>query len=270
MYVCDFEYDGKKLSDLGFIICNFDGSSDFDTSDLGSKIQFNTVSRHRGKIYSLIGAQYDECITATIDICKDPSLYSDLQITDDELRGLVRWLNRPEFLKFRLIYDDSDKTPCYYDASFNIEKVMVNGNLYGLELSMETNRPFGYGDEVIEFFDITDVGETFSISDTSDEIGYIYPSLEITCNEAGDLTLSNSTTGSNMVLKNVSVGEVISVKGAEQIISSSLSGHKIYDDFNFDFFTIGNSYSNRENVLKCSLKCSLKISYAPIIKDSPN
>ena len=52
MYACDFEYDGQYLSDYGFIICNFNGSSDFDVVSAGSKITFNTVSRHRGKKYS--------------------------------------------------------------------------------------------------------------------------------------------------------------------------------------------------------------------------
>ncbi len=269
MYICDFEYDGKLLSDFGFIICSFNGSSDFDTVDAGSKIQFNTVSRHRGKLYSLVGTEYAECITATIDICKDPNTNDDLQITNDEFRGLARWLNRAEFLKFRLIYDD-DRTVCYYDASFNIEKIMVNNSLYGLELSMETNKPFGYGEEVIEILDISDTTSSLSLSDMSDEIGYIYPDLKITCNEAGDLKLFNSATGANMLIKNVSVGEVITVKGAEHIISSSLSSHKIYDDFNFDFFTIGNSYSSRENSIQSSLKCNIKLSYFPIIKDSPN
>ncbi len=270
MYTCDFEYDGKKLSDFDFIICSFDGSSDFNTVEAGSKIQFNTVSRHRGKLYSLVGTEYSECITATIDICKDPSLHDDLQITNTEYRALVRWLNRAEFLKFRLFYDDDDRDPCYYEASFNIEKITVNNSLYGLRLSMETNKPFGYGEEIIEVFDITDSSAKFSLMDMSDEIGYTYPDVTITCSEAGDLTLSNEMTGCNTLIKNVSQGEVITIKGAAKIIESSLGGHKIYNDFNFDFFTIGNSYSSRENIIKASLKCGLKITYSPIIKNSPN
>lgn len=270
MYTCDFEYDGKLLSDFGFIICDFNGSSDFDTVDAGSKIQFNTVSRHRGKIFSLVGTEYSESVTATIDICKDPSLNDDLQITNDEYRALVRWLNRSEFLRFRLIYGDDDRTPCYYDASFNIEKVMVGNVLYGLELSMETNKPFGYGEELIEMFDISDTAEAFSFTDASDEIGYTYPNLKITFNESGDFSLINDATGCNMQIKNVSVGEIITIKGAEHIIASSLSSHKIYDDFNFDFFTVGNSYQSRENKITASLKCDIKLSYSPIIKNSPN
>lgn len=270
MYTCDFEYDGKLLSDFKFVICSFNGSSDFDTVDAGSKIQFNTVSRHRGKLFSLVGTEYSECITATIDICKDPSLHDDLQITDDEYRALMRWLNRNEFLKFRIIYGDDSRTPCYYNASFNVEKVMVNNNLYGLELSMETNKPFGYGEEVTTSFSIDDVSKTYSLSDESDEIGYTYPSLKITCNEAGDLTLSNDATGCNMVIKNVSAGEVITLDGSTHIIKSSLDGHKLYNDFNFDFFNIGNSYANRENKISSSLKCVLEITYSPIIKNSPN
>ena len=62
MYACDFEYDGQYLSDYGFVICNLNGTSDFDTVSAGSRITFNTVSRHRGKMYSLTGTQYDDAL----------------------------------------------------------------------------------------------------------------------------------------------------------------------------------------------------------------
>ena len=45
----DFEYDGRYLSEFGFIICDFSHSSGPDSVTAGSNISFNTVSRTDGK-----------------------------------------------------------------------------------------------------------------------------------------------------------------------------------------------------------------------------
>lgn len=271
MYACDFEYDGQYLSDYGFVICNLSGTSDFDTVSAGSRITFNTVSRHRGKMYSLTGTQYDECITATFDICKNPEEYADLRITNDEYRDIMRWLNRREFLKFQVLNeDDKEQETCYYEASFNVDKIMVNKVLYGLELTMETNKPFGYGQELSVSWNVSDTTKTYVLSDMSDEIGYTYPSMVITCSRAGDLTIHNEMENCTMVIKNVSVGEIITIDGSTHIITSSLDSHKIYDDFNFEFFRIGNTINNRNNRISASLPCKLEFTYSPIIKDTPD
>ncbi len=267
MYACDFEYDGRYLSDYGFIICAFNGSSE-DTVSAGSKITFNTVSRHRGKRYSLVGTQYNECITATIEICKNPDVYSDLKISNDEYRDIMRWLNRNEFLKFQVLNEDREQEPYYFNASFNISKRIIDGGIYGLQLAMETDRPFGYGQELTVSWTISDTAKTYVLRDVSDEIGYIYPSIKITCTKAGDLTIYNAMEDSNMVIKNVSAGEEITIDGSAQIIESSLSSHKIYDDFNFEFLRIGNTINDRNNQITVSLPCKLEITYAPIIKDA--
>lgn len=264
----DFQYDGLSLSNFGFIICDFNGSSGVNTVSAGSKITFNTVSRHKGKKYSLTSTQYDECVQAKIQICKDSCVYEDLRITDDEYRDLMRWLNRREFLPFYAIGDEEEKV-CYYDASFNIDKITIGHVLYGLELTMETNRPFGYGEEQVITWNITDTSKNYTLNDISDEIGYIYPDLTITCNSNGNLELINETEDITMIINNCSTGEVIKISGDTQIISTSLDSHHLYDDFNFEFFRIGNTFENRENIISSTLPCTLEIKYKPIIKNSP-
>lgn len=271
MYALDFEYDGQYLSDYGFVICNFGGTSDMDVISAGSKITFNTVARNRGKKHSLTGTQYDECVQATFNICKNPELYDDLRITNDEYRDIMRWLNRNEFLKFQVLNeDDKEQETCYYEASFNIDKIVVNKVLYGMELTMETNKPFGYGQEQSVSWTIGDTSKTYVLSDMSDEIGYTYPSMIITCNRAGDLSIHNDMENCTMTIKNCSVGEVITIDGDALIISSSLDSHHIHDDFNFEFLRIGNTINNRNNRITVTLPCKLELKYTPIIKDTPN
>lgn len=272
MYALDFEYDHQYLSDYGFIICDFNGASGANVVSAGSRITFNTVSKHRGKKFGLIGTQYDECIQTKFDICKDPEIYDDLRITYDEYRDLVRWLNRNEYLKFQILFDPCDipeTEPCYYEASFNVEKVKIGEVLYGLELTMETNAPFGYGEEYVYSHEITVANSSFVLKDVSDEIGCIYPSMTITCKENGDVKIVNAKEECTMLIRNCTAGEVISIDGNAMIISTSYNRHDICDDFNYEFFRISNTFNDRNNQITVSLPCMIEIRYSPIVKESP-
>lgn len=270
MYALDFEFDGQYLSDYGFVICDFNGVSGTDVVSAGSKITFNTVSHHMGKKHNLTSTRYDECIQTTFSICKNPRLYKSLEISNDEYRDLIRWLNRREFLNFQLLGDgDDEHETCFFEASFNIDKIKIGDVLVGMELTMQTNKPFGYGQEQRVSWTVSDTTKTYLLSDISDEIGYIYPDITISINANGDLTLYNEMENCTMVINNCTVGEVITIDGENQIITSSLNSHHIYDDFNFEFFRIGNTINNRNNRISCSLPCKLEFTYSPIIKDTP-
>lgn len=270
MYALDFEYDGQYLSDYGFIVCDFNYSGGSVNADAGSKLTFDTVSRNGGKDYGLSSTQYDSCITSEFDICKNPDVYDDLEISNDEYRDLIRWLNRREFLKFQVINtDDTESATCYYNASFNIDKIKIREKLFGLHLTMETNKPFGYGQAVTYTWDISDTSENYLLYDISDEIGETYPDMEITINAEGDFSIYNDMTDCTMAINDCSVGEVITIHGSAQIIETSLSTHNIANDFNYNFFKIGNAINNRTNRITVTKACELKITYNPVIKDAP-
>ena len=271
MYALDFEYDGKYLSDYGFIICDFDSSTGAQIMDNGANITFNTVSQHSGKRYGLTSTQYDDCIQATFDICKNPDIYEYkfMEITAEEYRHIVRWLNRHEFLKLRFFDNDKELEPCYYEASFNINKIKIGEIVYGIELEMVTNRPFGFGAEIHKVYDFQNAEQTYTLTDTSDEIGYIYPSLVITCSQEGNLYVNNDVTNCKMYIRNCSQGEVITIDGKTHSITSSVVEHDICNDFNYDYFKIGNTFDNKRNKISVSLPCKIDLRYSPIIKISP-
>ena len=270
MYALDFEYDGRRLSDMGFIICDFNSSSGADTISAGSTITFNTISRHSGKRFGLSSTKYEDCIETSFHICKHPDTAEDMVISDNEYRALMRWLNRREFKRFHIIDDENLLSrACYYDASFNISRIEINKKLYGLELQMITNRPFGYGDAVEQQFEITDTSEKFDVIDISDEIGYIYPDMTIVCMQDGNLKICNETLNYIMEIKNCKASEEIKIYGDAQIIISSRDDHAIYNDFNFKFLRIGNSADSKINTMTSNMMCKLDICYAPIIKGAP-
>ena len=264
MLVNDFEYDSLLLSDFGCIMCSFD-SSGLETVTNGSNITFNTSPILKGTKHVLTNTQYDECLTTTFEICKNPCNYvdqSDAYFSIEEITALTRWLNRKEFLKFKLIKEGYENL--YFEGSFNVNRKMLGDYCVGMELTLTTNRPFALGETVKKTFKATKVNHVEIFKDISDEIGYIYPRVEITCTSAGDLTIHNAIENRDTVIKNCVAGEVITMK--YPVISSSISTHKIQNDFNYNFFRIANTYREKGNKITFSLPCTMKISYEPVRK----
>ena len=193
-----------------------------------------------------------------------------MEISNDEYRDIMRWLNRKEFLRFCILSDsDAGQEICYFHASFNITKIKIREKLYGLRLLMETDKPFGYGYEQIYSWNFASANTSKMLTDNSDEIGYIYPTLIIKCKQAGNLILYNDLEDCTTVIKNCKVDEIITLHGDTQIITTSLNSHDICNDFNYEFFRIGNTYKKRNNKITASLKCDITLKYSPIIKDTP-
>lgn len=274
MLSIDFEYDGQHLSDYGYIICDFNSSNSAIEVDAGSKITFEKTSRNSGKQFGLTGTKYEECITANFDICKNPDIYdcNEMEISDDEFREIMRWLNRREFLRFQAIDDVNDgfkRDTCYYNASFNVSKIKINERIYGIRLSMETDKPFGYGEEQIVSLSFSDSNSVQTIIDISDEIGYTYPTVIISIKADGNFSLFNEQENCITYIKNCKIGEEITLHGDTQIITTTYTSHDICTDFNYDFFRIGNTINNRKNKITASLPCDIIIKYNPIIKNTP-
>ena len=262
MKVYDFEYDGVLLSDKGFIICKFD-SSGVETVSNGSELTFNTVATLNGVRHELTSVQYEDCLTTTFQICKHPCVYdSDEEITLEEVRDMMRWLNRKGFHRFVLINDEYINT--YFEASFNVSRIEVGGIIRGFEIEMFTNSPFAFQEPVELEIENPIIDGKVLILSKSDEEGYIYPKIDITVNLAGDLEIYNDLDNRTMLIKNCQKGEVIHMN--YPVITSSIASHKIQNDFNWKFFRIARKYEDNANYLTISLPCKMNIVYSPVIK----
>lgn len=264
----DFEYDGRTLSDLGFIICKFDGGG-MDTVSNGSIISFNTVPTLNGAKHELTSSLYEECLEATFQICKNFCDGEDEEITFDEIRHIMQWLNRKNFHKFKLLEDGY--ADVYYESSFNVSKIEFDGKVIGFELEMITNRPFALFEPVYISIENTEEdieeGKSWKLSSRSDDEGYIYPEMTIVCNADGDLSIYNEAEDRDMVINNCSFGEVITLD--YPIIESSLGNErktKIQNDFNWVFYRLSNKFMDSRNETTISLPCSIEIKYCPIVK----
>lgn len=257
----DFEYDGLRLSSMGYTVCDFE-NSDIQSVSNGSKLTFDTVPIMNGNKHYLINGRYDECLEITFDICKI-SCFNDIsEITLRELRTLMSWLNRKDFHKLKILNDNY--MDLYFNASFNISKIEIDGKLYGLSLTATTDAPFAYNEPAVYSFIGKDGINNFkTIYDSSDEEGYIYPKMTITVKEEGDLVIQNSLeNGKETVIKNCLYNEVITL----DYPTVTSTEKNIQDRFNWHFPKIINTFKNKKNDLSFSKVSEIRLEYSPIAK----
>lgn len=265
MEIYDFTYDGISLRDMGYMICQFD-SGGVQTVTNGSLITFHTTPVMNGASHALLSAGYEECLQATFQICKMPSMHDDLEISLEDLRILMKWLNRKECHKLTLCEIDNELgySNLYFEASFNISKIEFGARICGLELTMHTNRPYALQKPRTITIKTTKNNETKSFTSVSDEEGFIYPYMEIELASSGNLTIYNALEDRTMRIANCVAGEKITLD--YPVIQSSLASHRIQDDFNWNFFRIAATCRNAKNNLTVSIPCQIKMTYSPIYK----
>ncbi len=258
MHDFDFEYDGTYLSDYGFVIGSFDGSSESDLN--GSQISFNQTSVKMGRKFLLANTKYEEVLTCEFDICKKncEGTREGFYITGEEEREIRRWLNRKQYCKLQFLserYED-----IYFMGSFNVSAKELGGQIVSLHLTFTADSPFGYTDVNFKAH-ITENDNSFVIQDMSDETGDDIINMEITCQKNENLIITNDFNKRVTKISNCSVGEIVTMKN--MIISSSIENRneKIMNNFNFIFPMISNSFTNRKNTFTFSMPCDVTFSY---------
>ena len=140
MKAFDFEFGNRRLSEFGMILCNFGGAKGLETISDGCQITFNTVPTMAGVKHYLASSQYENCLEATLQICKYSCSGGIQEITPIEHRNLTAWLCRKNFLKLKIL--DESNIDLYHEAKIDVSRIEIDGKLYGFELAVTTNRPF--------------------------------------------------------------------------------------------------------------------------------
>lgn len=268
MYCIDFEYADEKLSDYGMMVCSFSGSKGIETVSSGSDITFNQAKPSMSNKFNLYYSIYEDPFTANFQIGKNPKFANssdEMHLSSTELSSVQRWLCRKnKYYKFKI--NQPGYEHIYWNATFDSKQVNLNGQAVGLELNMHTDAPYGYMDEIIIDKDCSRLLQ-FDIYDTSDEIGYIYPDIEILIFENGNLTLTNTMSENKITrISNCESGELIKIDGKNKIITTSSKTHILSSNFNYIFPRIANTINENKNTFSSSLKCNITLSYSPIRK----
>lgn len=268
MYATDFEYAGEKLSDYGMIICDFNSGGELETVSSGSDITFNQIALNKSNRFFIGSSIYETALTTTIQICRNPCMANsqkEMTISTTEISALQRWLcRRNQYYKFKI--DQEDYENIYWNATFSAKQIELSGRIIGMELTLYTDSPFTYMDEVVIETEC-EANEIFDIYDISDEEGYIYPDMKITVLEDVNVFILENAIDKGRPLKinNCKTNEVITIQGDSHILVSS--EHKnLANDFNYCFPRIANTYRNNKNTFTCNTKCKITFSYSPIRK----
>lgn len=270
MYATDFEYDQKRLSEFHMMVCHFDGVSGIESMSSGADITYHQEQSVGSDIFRLHASTYDSPYTSTFQICRNPrtlGIAEDMYLTPAELSVIQRWLCRKSFHPFKIAQDGY--WDIYWNAVFAAKQINLNGKIAGLELTMYTDSPYAYRDEVVHSFHFEPIGSVVSESrekyfyNISDVERYLYPDMEITLRQTGDLILSLNGRESN--IKNCSTQEIITIKGKEHIISTSDPTHKIATDFDYIFPRMERIFGENKNCITASLACTISLKYSPIV-----
>ena len=264
MNFIDFEYDNKMLSDYGYMVMNFNNSSEGAVSS-GADITYNQVRTASDDIFNLYSSTYDAAYSITFQIGKNPCIYDnqeEMYLSPIEVSALQRWLCQDEYCKFKVRQEGYENI--YWNATFSSKQVLVNGRIVGLELTLFTDAPYAYLDE-IEININMKKGENYTILSMSDEIGKIRPYIEIKFLESGDFIFTNTMDSINTEISNISKNEVVTLYGQNQYIFSTLQAH-IAKDFNYHYPVIANTKQTNINEISSNLDCEIIIKYSPIIK----
>lgn len=205
-----------------------------------------------------------------------------MYFTDEETIKIVRWLNQKKYHKFKMIDSDGQFPNIYYNGSFNVRLLTLANRVIGMSLDFTSDAPFGRYEPISHFMDFSvelpissgNVLGEYILYDQSDEAGYIYPdNLEIEVLENGDLTIHNTLDDEDVIIRNCTSGELITLDGKNKIIQSNQPHPTLYNDFNYHFFRIINNYGEcdendtySQNIYTVSMKCRISFSYSPIAK----
>lgn len=261
----NFMYDNENLSDYGMMICNFGNSGGLETVSVGNNLTFNTIKTNKSDKNYLTSTYYEEPLSTTFQICKNNCGNEGLDISSEELTSLLRWLSRKDGYHKFTIYQKGYEGVFFYGGFNNIQQLKIGGILYGLELTFITDSPYAYEDINLGFTTSASVG--YNLFNLSTETGHLYPTVFLCrCLHSGDLRIHNSIEDRTTEIKNCIEGEVISIDGNSKIIESSVITHNLYNDFNYNFFRLANTYNNNLNTITTSLPCEITIKYELVRK----
>lgn len=238
-------------------------------SNIGCDITFHTVKNNHSSIHVKTASSYDNVYTTSFQIMKNDE--ENKYFTYDEVRNIYKWLNRPEYQKFKPIPDGDAYYDVHYYGSFNIDEVFINGKIAGLTLHFTANSPYGFGEDNHFKIVTSEANEAFSIYGDGDEAGStIYPKVKVKCLTEGNLKITNQTTGNYVFIANCRADEEITIDGEYKIIVSNNEEHTratLPEDFNYGYLDIQVGEDGcYENVYEVSIPCEIEITYSPIRK----
>lgn len=258
---CEFIFDDISSSKFELIICKFDKSSGIERVGIGSEREFITFKAPLSNKWNDLGSHYTTPLEFTIQVCKN-----DLSIiNDDEKPKIARWLIRNDGKKWLHLNKIGYEDIFFKCSAIKIEKFTFGEQTYGLEITFICDSPFGYSSIQQKSFNVNS-NKTFTIYNDSDDIGNIYPDMQIHITQDCNLTITNNIENRIFKISNCSKNEIITIDGERKIITTSNKLHKIYNDFNWKHFRLVSNNFTHKNEVVINGYANIELSYRTVRK----
>lgn len=250
-----------KLSDYGLIMASFDIGESNSEMELG--MDHETVETFVGSnpVPLYLGAQYSNKLTGTITLVKNLcNGETSMQFTEHECREVLRQLTGFRGYKRMQVYSYEIDELIYFNIRVNnVSYQKINGKVVGIILYIECDSQFGWSQEYEYDYDVK-AGDNIILHNSSDDLyHYLLPKITIQSKSSIDqleivnLVDNNWTT----TISNISANEIITMDSKYEILTSSIPGKMILNDFNMHFIR----FISGENHLQINSDLTLKITY---------
>lgn len=258
--ITDFVFDKVKLSDLGYVAFWQNSEDQVTVSDMN----LNTIKAARSDISHSTSYTYENNYSSTFLLLKDSCRHNpdELNLTYRDISELTKWLCRKQYKWFRLIKDDDDDE-IWYQVQIDVKKELAGEDVIGLTITVNANTPYGFSKQKVKSF----TNSPYMVRTHSDEEGYIYPDVEITLRQSGNLVLTNTLENRQTTIKNCINTEKITIYGGDlqQIISTN-QNHDFVTEFNYVFPRLLCNYYEFDNNFTSNLACDISFTYRDIRK----
>lgn len=273
MFCTEFIFDGISSKEYDLLICSFD-SGKSGSATVGSHIEYTTFKAPNSNKWVKTGSTYSEQLTFTFSVCKFQcgNSHND-PLSERELAFFMRWLVRKDYKYLNFVQEGYENI--FFNCQINAEKYEVGGKCYGLTLTVTCDAPFGWSEPMSTTIS-SSTDTTVRLYDSSDEIGIIYPTMTIISNAGTtdtpqDITICNALTGDEMKINNCITDEQITIqdmkiKSSECYEVSEGTGYDgdhltFFDDFNWKWLSIGNTFDNRVNEITITGNCNIELNW---------
>lgn len=240
---CEFQYDGKSSSDFNLKIVGFGGSKSSGAELIGIPLSIEEAQVKNNPKPQFFGTQIDGKLKFQIQLAHlvDNGLSANENVLTQHTTGAIsKWLFKREYKEFKII--DPDYSNIVYNCIFqNPRRIEVGNGLYGFELDVTCDRPYGFRKQTLSFNIVG--SSTFNIKNLGYAQDNLFPEIEFVTNSTS-MSIRNNTDGNNeMTFTGLSTGETVYINNDRQEIVSS-TGLNRNSNFNFKWFKLTTDYYN--------------------------
>lgn len=256
----DIQFGNFIASEYGLIPVSFDTNFDEELDlAMGSESDEEYIGRHT--IPLDYGSNHQGKLEFTITFMKNTCGHNvDLEFSSFEIRSILRELTGNQYYKDLYFIDDSLHFDERIHYKVKVTETFANkvaGKIIGIKVTFQNESFWGYTDDN-SISMILKANQRFFFYNNSDELhSYLLPVIELS-DVTGEISIINiSDNNRETIIEKIEPNEKIILDAKHEIITSSIPGRNIVNDFNLKWI----KFIPGKNEMAVSSDCKMKITY---------